>query len=81
MNDIKSKKNLDYKSTNFIKIHLIIRFILGLIIWFSFIFNYLIGLLKKFEFIESIFLKEELIALIKYKYLIYTLIIILSAFI
>ncbi|GAI95271.1 unnamed protein product, partial [marine sediment metagenome] len=78
MNDIKSKKNLNCKSINFIKTHLIIRFVLGLIIWFSFIFNYLIVFLKKFEFIESIFLKEELIALIKYKYLIYTLIIILS---
>lgn len=82
MNDIiKSKKNLNDKSINFIKIHLIIRFILGLIIWFSFIFKYLIEFLKKYKFIDSIFLKEELITLIKYRYLIYFLIIILSAFI
>lgn len=81
MDDAKSKKNLNYRNIKFIKIYLIVRYILGLIIWFSFIFNYLIDFLKKNEFIGNIFLKNELIGVIKYKYLVYTFIVILSALI
>jgi len=81
MNDTNDKKNINYENPNFTKVNSIIKFILGLLIWFPFIFKYLMGFLKNIEFISIALSREELIVIVDYKYAIYALIIILSALI
>ena len=81
MNDKNDKKNINYENLHFTKINSLIKFILGLLIWFPFIFKYLMGFLKNIEFISNALSREELIVMVAYKYVIYALIIILSALI
>jgi len=81
MNDTNDKKNINYENLLFTKINSLIKFILGLLIWFPFIFKYLMGFLKNIEFISNALLIEELIVMVAYRYVIYALIIILSALI
>ena len=81
MNDTNDKKNINYGNLHFAKVNSLIKFILGLLIWFPFIFKYLMGFLKNIEFISNALSREELIVIVTYKYAIYALIIILSALI
>lgn len=81
MNDTNDKKNINYENLHFAKVNSLIKFILGLLIWFPFIFKYLMGFLKNIEFISNVLSREELIVIVAYKYAIYALIIILSALI
>lgn len=81
MNDTNDKKNINYENPIFTKVNSLIKFILGLLIWFPFIFKYLMGFLKNIEFISNALSREELIVIVTYKYVIYALIIILSALI
>lgn len=81
MNDTNDKKNINYENLLFAKINSFIKFILGLLIWFPFVFKYLMGFLKNIEFISNALSREELIVMVAYKYVIYALIIILSALI
>ena len=81
MNNTNDKKNINYENPKFTKVNSIIKFILGLLIWFPFIFKYLMGFLKNIEFISNALSREELIVIVAYKYAIYALIIILSALI
>lgn len=81
MNDTNDKKNINYENLHFTKVNSLIKFILGLLIWFPFIFKYLMGFLKNIEFISNALSREELIVIVAYKYAIYALIIILSALI
>jgi len=81
MNDTNDKKSINYKNLHFAKVNSLIKFILGLLIWFPFIFKYLMGFLKNIEFISNALSREELIVIVTYKYAIYALIIILSALI
>ena len=81
MNDTNDKKNINYENLHFAKVNSLIKFILGLLIWFPFIFKYLMGFLKNIEFISNALSREELIVIVTYKYAIYALIIILSALI
>lgn len=81
MNDTNDKKNINYENLHFTKINSLIKFILGLLIWFPFIFKYLMGFLKNIEFISNTLSSEELIVIVAYKYVIYALIIIFSALI
>ena len=79
MNDTNDKKDIKYENLHFTKVNSLIKFILGLLIWFPFIFKYLMGFLKNIEFISNALSREELIVIVAYKYAIYALIIILSA--
>ena len=81
MNDTNDKKDIKYENLHFTKVNSLIKFILGLLIWFPFIFKYLMGFLKNIEFISNALSREELIVIVAYKYAIYALIIILSALI
>jgi len=81
MNDTNDKKNINYENLLFTKINSFIKFILGFLIWFPFVFKYLMGFLKNIEFISNALSREELIVMVAYKYVIYALIIILSALI
>jgi hypothetical protein len=81
MNDTNDKKNINYENLLFTKINSLIKIILGLLIWFPFIFKYLMGFLKNIEFISNALSREELIVMVAYRYVIYALIIILSALI
>ena len=81
MNDTNDKKNINYENLHFTKVNSLIKFILGLLIWFPFIFKYLMGFLKNIEFISNALSREELIVMVAYRYVIYALIIILSALI
>ncbi len=81
MNKKIDEKNIIYENPTFSKVNSVIKFILGLLIWFPFIFKYLMGFLKNIEFISNALSKEELIVIVAYKNAIYALIIILSALI
>ena len=81
MNDTNDKKNINYENLLFTKINSLIKFILGLLIWFPFIFKYLMGFLKNIEFISNALSREGFIVMVAYRYVIYALIIILSALI
>ena len=81
MNEIIDEKKIIYENLTFSKVNSVIKFILGLLIWFPFIFKYLMGILKNIEFISNVLSREELNVIVDYKNVIYVLIIILSALI
>jgi hypothetical protein len=81
MNEIIDEKKIIYENPTFTKVNSVIKFILGLLIWFPFIFKYLMGILKNIEFISDMLQRKELIVIVDYKYAIYALIIFLSALI